>query len=131
MIVNGTSQVKALYQLIPNKRIIKNVHEIYMRSDIQCGIDVCTKCTDPALQSTQIYIIDHSLLTHHYDALMLFQSFRNFILLQSAIKKYSKEYAYYHREPNKYKAFLDNLEETQRPYFIFNNEHCEEAYVSF
>ncbi|KAM4701510.1 exosome complex exonuclease RRP44 [Discoglossus pictus] len=115
--------------------VLKIVREHYLRDDITCGCRGCEECQqespilqeEPVLESTLCsaphYLLpDTNVLLHQIDILED-QAIQNVILLQTVLQEVRS------RSAPVYKRIKDLINNTEKCFYTFTNEHHRETYI--
>ncbi|XP_003963807.2 exosome complex exonuclease RRP44 [Takifugu rubripes] len=115
--------------------VMKVVREHYLRDDIWCGSESCTECKQesPVLQkdaciesnlcSYPHYLIpDTNVVLHQVDVLEE-AVIRNVIILQTVLQEVR------HRSAPVYKRVKDMIQDKEKHFYTFTNEHHRETFI--
>ncbi|CAN9499678.1 unnamed protein product [Ophioblennius macclurei] len=115
--------------------VVKIVREHYLRDDIWCGSEVCSECKQEStvlqretcvesnLCSYPHYLIpDTNVILHQIDVLED-PVIRNVIILQTVMHEVR------HRSAPIYKRLKDMIQEKEKHFYTFTNEHHRETFI--
>lgn len=115
--------------------VMKIVREHYLRDDIWCGSEVCTECkqestvlqSDACIESNLCsyphYLVpDTNVVLHQIDVLED-PVIRNVIILQTVLQEVR------HRSAPVYKRLKDIINEKEKHFYTFTNEHHRETFI--
>jgi len=117
--------------------VLKLVRECYLRDDISCGVEKCTKCESnytssklsdlPIIESTLCpyphYIVpDVSVALHQVDFLED-SAINNVIILQTVLQAVRQE------RITVYKRIRNAVSNPDKNFYVFSNEHHKETYL--
>ncbi|XP_061767680.1 exosome complex exonuclease RRP44 isoform X1 [Nerophis ophidion] len=116
-------------------KVMKIVREHYLRDDIWCGSEVCGECAqecgvlqrdarmESSLCSFPHYLLpDTNVVLHQIDVLED-PVIRNVIILQTVLQEVR------HRSAPIYKRLKDLINEKERYFYTFTNEHHRETFI--
>lgn len=115
--------------------IVKITREHYLRDDVWCGSEGCTKCKQEnpvltlateslsILNSNSHYIVlDTNAILHQMDVLEE-SPIKNVIMLQTVLKEVK------HQSYTAYKRIREIIGVKERRFYVFTNEHHKETYI--
>uniref|UniRef100_A0A1I8ATB4 Protein DIS3 homolog n=1 Tax=Steinernema glaseri TaxID=37863 RepID=A0A1I8ATB4_9BILA len=128
-----------LYQKNKSGKVLKRLHEVYLRNDIACGHPNCIRCADyfkkersladldnsglsKAVSGKHCILVDVNCLMRYHD-LFIHEQFSNVIIIQSVWEELKRANQAAYRTIHKLV-----FDEPEKPVFVFMNEfHCETA----
>ncbi|XP_012269707.2 exosome complex exonuclease RRP44 [Athalia rosae] len=128
---------KTFFRKTKRGNILKIVREHYLRDDIWCGSNLCSKCKhkskdlvldeDPDSKSSlypepHYLVLDTNIVLDQIDVLEE-DALCNVVILQTVLEEIR------HRSSNVYKKLRDIIGDPKRKFYVFVNEHHKDTYI--